>query len=127
MTRNVIIHCTDHLQDTGTVVYVGPSILPFGAMAGDVVAYNTIRAPDRSVYYLVENAPALTVGQLARVRVVLPEHGPIAAAPDLLAACEAIVDCYGVGTKDPAKVVAHLADFIEEARAAIARAKGGGA
>lgn len=48
----------------------------------------------------------------------------MAAGPDLLDALRALVDCYGVGWKDPAKFVAALAELMPDARAAIAKAEG---
>ena len=50
------------------------------------------------------------------------ERGLSAAMIDRLPRLE-IVACFGVGS-NPREVVAHLADFIDAARAAIAKAKG---
>lgn len=48
----------------------------------------------------------------------------IAAVHDLRDALQAIVDCYGVGTRDPVKRLANLGHYIDEARAALAKAEG---
>jgi len=48
----------------------------------------------------------------------------IAAAPELLEALKAIVDCYGMG-ETPEKFAEHVRGFIEDARAAISKATQG--
>lgn len=64
-----IVKCSDHLQDIGEVTLVTDSLLiTFGTIIGPVVAYNTIRTKDGTIYYLLEDADGLVPGQLVRIR-----------------------------------------------------------
>lgn len=73
MNRHVIVECSSPLQDRGTVVQVGDSLLvSFGMIQGSVVAYGVINDPvTNRVYYLIEHAPDdLKVGDGARIRTI---------------------------------------------------------
>lgn len=61
-SQHAIVRCADALQDRGTVIQVGQSLLTsFGAIMAPVVAHGVIRDADSgNVYYLIENAPLET-------------------------------------------------------------------
>lgn len=74
MTRHAIVECSSPLQDRGTVVQVGDSLLvSFGMIQGSVVAYGVINDPvTNRVYYLIEHAITdLKVGDGARIRTTI--------------------------------------------------------
>lgn len=81
----------------------------------------TVKIVDHEVLVMSGNELIAIVG--AEGYPVIDEQAAlIAAAPAILSALEAIVDCHGVGST-PAQFVENVANFIDDAKSAIAQAR----